>query len=75
MEEQRQAALKHISSAELADLDELTSSINARHAELVRLKAEEPAHPLMSQDHLIEVPITGHRTHTAVTGHRTHTEC
>ena len=31
MEELRQAALQYIHSAELADPDELTSSINARH--------------------------------------------
>ena len=34
MEELRQAALQYISSAELADLDELTSSINARLDEM-----------------------------------------
>ena len=41
MEELGQAALQYISSAELVDLGELTSSINARHDELVRVKATE----------------------------------
>ena len=41
MEELRQAALQYISSAELADLDELTSSINARNSEIARVKAAE----------------------------------
>jgi len=39
--ELRQAALEYISSAKVADLDELTSSINARHGEIARVKAAE----------------------------------
>ena len=42
MEELRQAALQYISLAELADLDELTSLINARH-EAARVKAVDAA--------------------------------
>jgi len=40
-EQLRQAALTYISSAELADLGELTSSINARHVEIGRAEATQ----------------------------------
>ena len=50
MEELRQAALEYISSAELADLDELTSSINARH-EAARVKAADEAQEVVVAAH------------------------
>ena len=50
MEELRQAALEYISSAKLADLDELTSSINARH-EAARVKAADEANEVVLAAH------------------------
>ena len=61
MEELRQAALKYISSAELADLDELTWSINARHDEIARVKAaEEEAARVKAADEANEVVLAAH---------------
>ena len=51
MEELRQAALQYISSAELADLDELTSSINARRGEIGRVKAADEAKEVVLAAH------------------------
>ena len=50
MEELRQAALQYIYSAELADLDELTSSINLRH-EAARVKAADEANEVVLAAH------------------------
>ena len=50
MEELRQAAPENISSAKLADLDELTSSINARH-EAARVKAADEAKEVVLAAH------------------------
>ena len=50
MEKLRQAALQYISSAEVADLDELTSLINARH-EAARVKAADQAKEVVLAAH------------------------
>ena len=61
MEELRQAAPENISSAKLADLDELTSSINARRGEIARVKAaEEEAARVKAADEAKEVVLAAH---------------